>query len=104
MALNAVAFHKGGLRLASAGQDNTVRLWDLITGQEILELQVPVGPVRAVAVSSAVATAPWRDTTGSATPTACARAVVTMSVTVLVTSTADQLRESPPTGPAKRGF
>ena len=51
VALTSVAFHKGGLRLASAGADNTVRLWDLITGQEILELQVPAGPLRSVAFS-----------------------------------------------------
>ena len=51
VALTSVAFHKGGMRLASAGADNTVRLWDLITGQEILELQVPAGPLRSVAFS-----------------------------------------------------
>src|SRR5262249_9474302 len=49
--VDCVTFQAGGLRLASAGQDNTVRLWDLITGNEILALPIPAGPIRSVAFS-----------------------------------------------------
>jgi WD40 repeat protein len=46
-----VAFHPGGKRLVSAGEDKVVRLWDLITGQEILDLEGSNGPVKCVTFS-----------------------------------------------------
>src|SRR5207245_845472 len=48
--INAVAFtHDGRLGL-SAGEDNTVRVWDLETGDEVQKFTRPVAPVKDVAV------------------------------------------------------
>jgi WD40 repeat protein len=49
--VRSLAYHPGGRRLASAGQDKTVRLWDLVTGQEILELEGSTGPLNCVVFS-----------------------------------------------------
>ena len=49
--VRSVVFTPDGQRLASAGDDGTVRLWDLATDQEVLTLQEHVGPVRYVACS-----------------------------------------------------
>jgi hypothetical protein len=46
-----VAFSPDGRRLASAGQDQTVRVWDAATGQELRTLQGHTRDVRGVAFS-----------------------------------------------------
>jgi tetratricopeptide (TPR) repeat protein len=46
-----VAFSPDGARLASAGEDGAVRVWDVATGQEALTLRGHAGPVRRVAFS-----------------------------------------------------
>jgi WD40 repeat protein len=47
---NAIAFTPDGRRLVTGSGDRTVKLWDLVTEQEVLTLPCPV-PVRAVAIS-----------------------------------------------------
>ena len=44
-------FHPDGKRLASAGDDGTVKIWDVQTGQEVLTLRGHSGPVCDVAFS-----------------------------------------------------
>jgi WD40 repeat protein len=47
-----VAFSPDGRRLASASQDQTVRVWDLGTGQAVLVLKGHTDTVWAVAFSA----------------------------------------------------
>jgi hypothetical protein len=46
-----VAFRADGKQLASASSDNTVKVWDLVTGQELLTLEGHSSDVCAVAFS-----------------------------------------------------
>ena len=46
-----MAFSPDGRQLASASEDKTIRLWDALTGQEILTLKGHTGEVRSVAFS-----------------------------------------------------
>ena len=50
-AVAGVAFHPDGRRLATAGTDRTVRLWDSVTGQEIRSLLGHTDQVLCVAFS-----------------------------------------------------
>ena len=47
----SVAFSPDGRRIASAGDDETVKVWDAATGQEILTLKGHTGDVPSVAFS-----------------------------------------------------
>ena len=49
--VRSVAFSPDGTRLASAGYDSTVRVWDAATGQEALTLKGHTGEVKSVAFS-----------------------------------------------------
>jgi WD40 repeat protein len=50
-AVNAVAFSPGGQRLASASDDGTVKLWEAVSGKEVLTLRGHGARVSAVAFS-----------------------------------------------------
>jgi WD40 repeat protein/tRNA A-37 threonylcarbamoyl transferase component Bud32 len=50
-AVSAVAYSPDGRRLASASADQTVKIWDAATGQEILSLKGHTGAVNGVAFS-----------------------------------------------------
>jgi WD40 repeat protein len=44
-AITAVAFHTDGKTLASASNDGTIKLWDIVTGEVRLTLDAPVTPI-----------------------------------------------------------
>jgi WD40 repeat protein len=46
-----VAFGPDGRRLVSSGQDETIRLWDVASGHELLALKGHSGRVRSVVFS-----------------------------------------------------
>jgi hypothetical protein len=47
----AVVFHPDGTRIASAGRDQMIRLWDVATGQEVARLAGHTSYVKALAFS-----------------------------------------------------
>jgi WD40 repeat protein len=47
----AVAFRPGGLFVATGGGDGTVRVWDVGTGEQRIQLEGHTGPVRSIAYS-----------------------------------------------------
>jgi WD40 repeat protein len=47
----AVAFRPGGLFVATGGGDGTIRVWDVGTGEQRIQLEGHTGPVRSVAYS-----------------------------------------------------
>ena len=50
-AVSAVAFFPGGASVASAGDDRTIRIWELATGRQTGVLRGHLGPVSCLAVS-----------------------------------------------------
>ena len=44
-------FRSGGGRIVSISEDRMIRLWDIVTRQEILEFEDQVGALRTVAFS-----------------------------------------------------
>ena len=44
-----MAFDRDGNRIASAGRDRSVRVWDVATGQALRELRGHTGPVSSLA-------------------------------------------------------
>jgi len=49
--VTGVAFSAGGLRLASSSSDQTVKLWDVATGQEVTTVARKINEVQALALS-----------------------------------------------------
>jgi WD40 repeat protein len=49
--LSSVVFHPDDHRIASANQDGTVRIWDVVNGLEVLRLHGHASPVRGLAFS-----------------------------------------------------
>ncbi len=50
-AVLCVAFFSDGRRIATGGQDSSVRVWDIQTGKELKRLRIGFGDVRSIAVS-----------------------------------------------------
>ena len=51
-AIGAIAFSSDGRTLATGGQDATVKLWDVATGQERMTLKGHTAPVQSVAFAA----------------------------------------------------
>jgi eukaryotic-like serine/threonine-protein kinase len=49
--INSLAFSPDGKRLATASSDNTVKLWDADSGEEVLTLRGHTSAVKSVAFS-----------------------------------------------------
>src|SRR5205085_417122 len=50
--VNSVCFSADGKTLASASSDQTVKVWDAGSGQQVFTLRVQTGPVTSVCVSA----------------------------------------------------
>ena len=49
--VNSVVFGPGGHRIATASQDQTIKLWDAVTGEEVFTLRGHTGGVLGIAIS-----------------------------------------------------
>jgi WD40 repeat protein len=49
--VRSLVFSPDGTRIATAGEDGTVRVWDPMTGQEMLTLKEHAGPINSVVFS-----------------------------------------------------
>ena len=49
--VNSVAFSRDGMQIVSGSDDNSVRVWDALTGVELKELKGHMGLVNSVAFS-----------------------------------------------------
>jgi WD40 repeat protein len=55
-AIESIVFSKDGTRLVSSSSDNTIRVWSVATGQEVMRLQQPIAAVALNADGTLLAT------------------------------------------------